>query len=90
MGSTINNESTTTELPPENRHQPNPLVGLNVFYWYQIFTVKSFVAKTQTCCARIEASNQIDLLYFVFVFALCRAALWSPARKGLTFCFSFI
>ena len=90
MGSTINNKSTTTELPPENGQQPNSLVGLNVFYWYQIFSVESLVVKTQKCLARNEASNQIDLLSNVFVFALCRAALLSPAEKGLTSWLSFI
>ena len=37
MGATINNESITIEPPPSNGQQPKPLVGLNTFYWYQIF-----------------------------------------------------
>ena len=31
MRVTINNESTTTEPPPKNGHQPKPLGDLNVF-----------------------------------------------------------
>ena len=30
--------------------------GLNVFYWYQIFTLDLVVVKTQNCLAPMEAS----------------------------------
>ena len=45
MGVTINKSSTTTELPPEKGQQPKPPLGLNAFYWYQIFALDSAVAK---------------------------------------------
>ena len=48
MGATVNNESTTTESPPQNGQQPKPLGGLNAFYWYQIFALDSAVVKAQT------------------------------------------
>ena len=41
LGVTINNESTTTEPPPQNGQQLKPVGvgGLNAFYWYQIFAL---------------------------------------------------
>ena len=48
MGVTINNESTTTELPPKDSslsHEGGG--GLNAFYWYQIFALDSAVVEVQ-------------------------------------------
>ena len=48
MGVTINKKSTTTttEPTPQNGQQPKPLgVGLNAFYWYQIFALDSAVVE---------------------------------------------
>ena len=47
MGVTINNKSTTTELPPYNGQQPKALGDLNAFYWYQIFALDSAVVEVQ-------------------------------------------
>ena len=35
MGATTNNESSTTESPPQHGQQPRPLgvEGLDIFYW---------------------------------------------------------
>ena len=41
MGVTINKKSTATEPPPYNGQQPKSPVGLNAFYWYQIFAIDS-------------------------------------------------
>ena len=49
IGTTINNESTTSEPPPCNGQQPKPLGGLNAFYRYQTFALDSVVVKVQTC-----------------------------------------
>ena len=51
MGVTISNESTTTEPPPKNGHQPKPLGegGLNAFYWYKIFARNSVVDEAKKC-----------------------------------------
>ena len=46
-GVTINNELTTTEPPPKNGQQPEPLLGFNAFYWYQIFALDSVVVEAQ-------------------------------------------
>ena len=43
----IKKKSTTTEPPPSNGQQPKPPVGLNAFYWYQIFALDSAVVQVQ-------------------------------------------
>ena len=55
---TINKMSTTTERPRQLGQQPKPPggggggVGLNAFYWYQIFALDSAVVKVQeTFCS---------------------------------------
>ena len=50
MGVTINNDSTTTEPPLQNGHQPKSLGGgggLNAFHWHQIFALDSAVVEAQ-------------------------------------------
>ena len=47
MGVTINNESTTTESPPQNRQQPISLGAKIAFYWYQISALDSAVVEAQ-------------------------------------------
>ena len=56
MGVTINNKSTTTELPPKNGQQQKPLGGLNAFYWYQIFALVSAVVEAQK---NVQAGMQL-------------------------------
>ena len=56
MGAAINNESTTTEPPPLNGQQPNPLLDLNAFYWYKILALYFAVVEAQKYLARMEDS----------------------------------
>ena len=50
MGVTINNESTTTESPPQNGQQSKPLGGLNAFTGTkQIFVLDSAVVEARMC-----------------------------------------
>ena len=61
MGVTINNESTTTEQPPQNGQQPKPMRGLNAFYWYQIFTLDSAVVEAQNVKLTWRISNYCNV-----------------------------
>ena len=67
MGEAINNESTTSEPPPQNGKQPKPPGGLNAFYWYEIFALYSAVVEAQTCLARMEASQLLQCIIKAFL-----------------------
>ena len=45
--STLNNRSTATELPPYNRHQPEPLGGVNTCYRRQTLALDSVGVKSR-------------------------------------------
>ena len=61
MGVTINNESTTTELPPLNGQQPKPLGGLNAYYWYKIFALYSAVVEAQNVKLALRIPNNCNI-----------------------------
>ena len=63
MGVAINNESTTTEPLPLNGQQPKPLVGLNAFYWYQIFSLDYAVVDAQNMFSSYAGFQTIEMYH---------------------------
>ena len=61
MRVTMKKKSTTTEPPPSNGQQPKPPVGLNAFYWYQIFALDSAVVQVQEMFSSHDGHKLINL-----------------------------
>ena len=75
MGSTINNETSTTEPPPYNGQQPKPLGALLMHLTSKSFAIDSVVVKLQKvvelawrlsniCSLPSQRSNQINVSYY--------------------------
>ena len=71
MGASINNESITTEPPPQIGQQPKAPGGLNAFYWcqtvalyYTVVKVKLTWRPSNYCNVSSQRNNLIKLTHY--------------------------